>query len=181
MDSNSSKGGGIMAQLQPIKISDTAIVQTALLDLINTFPELPTQIQNDGIFIENLSPKKVSMCLTTEPTSNVKLKSWICGKYRGRYNFSLLFQKMTTSNAKKISASDVLGKIGAWIEKKPIERSDGTVYQLTSYPYLDENRTIEQIVQVTFPRLIERLSPNIEVWEIIFYLDFVVKPYWVSQ
>lgn len=176
MDSKSKRGGEIMNQPQPIRISDIAILQTVLVTLLNTFPDLPSQIKKDGIFIENLSPQKVSMCLTTLPTGNVKLNSYICGKYRGRYNFGIILQKMTTSNAKKIDASDVLGKIGAWIEKKPIEQSDGTVYQLISYPYLDENRKIEHIEQTSFPRLIERLDPNIEIWEMTAYLDFIVKP-----
>jgi hypothetical protein len=165
-----------MSQPQPIKISDISIIQTALVTLINSFPEMPSPVKENGILIENLFPQKVSMCLTTNPTGNVKLRQYICGKYRGRYNFSLLFQKMTTSNPKKIVAEDILGKIGAWLEKKPIEKSDTTVYQIIDYPYLDDNRKIEYIEQISYPRLIERLSPNIEVWEISFYLDLIVKP-----
>ena len=38
-------------------------IQETLIKLIETFPELPPQVKKNGIFFEQLKPKKVSMCL----------------------------------------------------------------------------------------------------------------------
>ena len=40
-------------------------IQETLIKLIETFPELPSQVKKDGIFFEQLKSKNVSMCLST--------------------------------------------------------------------------------------------------------------------
>lgn len=165
-----------MTEKEPIKFSDIKVILTALKDLINQFPELPPQVQEDGVFFEQLKPREIGLCLSTVPSNSVKIKEYVCGKYIGRYTFKLIFQKMSVSNTQRINAQDILEKISNWLEKNPIEKEDGTVYQLDKYPELGNGRKIKKIVKTSFARIVQRLEPNIEISEVNLYLDYEVKP-----
>ena len=165
-----------MTEKEPIKLSDISIIANTLIDLINQFPELPPQIKEDGVFFEQLKPREVGLCLSTIPSSSVKIISYVCGKYIGRYSFQLIMQKMSVSNTQRINAQDILEKIANWLENNPIEREDGTVYRIGEYPKLDDSREIKEIVKTSFARISRRLEPNIEISEVNLYLDYQVKP-----
>ena len=165
-----------MQEKQPIKYSDIKIIVDALINLINKFPELPPNIKKGGILFEQSKPQNISMCLSTIPSGSIIDKTYICGKYIGIYTFKLILQKMSVTNEQRIDAQDILGKIVVWLEKSPIEKADGEVYKLEEYPPLDETRTIQKIEQISNPRIVQRLEPNIEISEVNLRLKFEVEP-----
>ena len=164
-----------MREKEPIKTSDIAVLEKTLINLINTFPELPVQIEKDGVFFQNLKPKNISMGLATIPNNSIIDETWLCGSYFAQYWFRILLQKMSVTNDERIGAQDILGKVSHWLEKTPIEKENGTVYRLEEYPPLEGNRKIEAIEIVSFPRLVDRIPPNIEIHEVKLKLTYFVK------
>lgn len=160
---------------EPIKNSDISILEKTLIDLINTFPELPAQVVNDGIFFHNLKPKNISMGLSTIPSNSIVGDTWLCGSYFARYEFKIMLQKMSVTNDEIIEAQNILGKIGAWLEKTPIKKDDGTIYQLNEYPKLEGNINISTIERLGHPRLVQRIPPNIEIHEVRLRLEYFVR------
>jgi hypothetical protein len=159
----------------PIKNADIAVLEKTLIDLINTFPELPVQVEKDGVFFQNLKPKNISMGLSTIPSNSIIGETWVCGSYFAQYWFKIMLQKMSITNEELIESQNILGKITAWLEKTPIEKSDGTIYKLEEYPKLEGNINISAIEKIGHPRLVSRIPPNIEIHEAKLKLNYFVK------
>jgi hypothetical protein len=159
---------------QPIKTSDIASIEKTLLKLINSFPELPAQVVKDGVFFQNLKPQNISLGFSTIPRDSVVDETWICGSYFGFYHFRLILQKMSVTNDERIDAQDILGLLSAWLSKVPIQGKDG-VFKLKKYPELENNMSIIKIEIISFPRLIDRLPPNIELHEARLRLKYFVR------
>lgn len=149
-------------------------IQEAMINLINTFPELPQEVQRDGILFEQMKPKSVCMCLSTV-ASPYKIKSYINGCYIARYQFRLLLQTMDTTNEERIESQAILSKIGEWLEGRTIARSDGTTYEMGEYPKLSDKREIIKLYKNTLPKIAQRLPANIEVIEARYTAEYYVK------
>lgn len=149
-------------------------IQEAMINLINTFPELPSEVQRDGILFEQMKAKSVCMGLSTV-RNPYKIKNYINGSYISRYQFRLLFQTMSTTNEERIENQSVLSKIGEWIEGRTILSSDGTAYTMGEYPTLEDGRKIIKLYKNTLPKIIQRLPANIEIIEAIYTAEYFVK------
>lgn len=149
-------------------------IQETMINLINRFPELPSEVKRDGILFEQMKPKSICMCLSTI-TTPYKIKSYINGSYIARYPFRLLLQTMDTTNEERIASQAILSKIGEWFEGRTIARSDGTIYEMGEYPKLSDKREIIKLYKNTLPKIIQRLPANIEVIEARYTAEYYVK------
>ena len=118
-------------------------IQETLIKLIETFPELPSQIKKDGIFFEQLKPKNVSMCLSTVPNSK-KSSIYVDDSYTSKYQFRLLLQTMDATNQERIDSQAILSKIGEWFFGRVLVKPDGTSYSLENFPELKNKNLYSQ-------------------------------------
>ena len=149
-------------------------VQETLIKLIETFPELPPQVKKDGIFFEQLKPKNVSMCLSTVPNSK-KSSIYVDDSYTSKYQFRLLLQTMDATNQERIDSQAILSKIGEWLFGRVLVKPDGTSYSLENFPELKNKRRFLNIWMSAFPKLVQRLPPNIEITEAKFVAEYYVQ------
>lgn len=158
----------------PIRISELEDIQKTMINLINTFPELPPQIKKGGILFEQLRPREISMCLSSLP-SPIRLKTYICGSYTARYPFKVILQTMSTSNSQRINSSGILSKLGEWFEGRTLTSESGETYAMGEFPEMSDGRNITSIYRTNCARLVERLAPNIEITEARFAAEYFVK------
>ena len=149
-------------------------IQEAMINLINSFPELPKEVQKNGILFEQMNPKSVCMCLSTV-AGPYKIKNYINGSYVSRYQFRLLLQTMDTTNEERIESQAILSKIGEWLEGRTITRSDGTTYEMGEYPKLSDKREIIKLYKNTLPKITQRLPANIEIIEARYTAEYFCK------
>ena len=149
-------------------------IQETLIKLIETFPELPPQVKKDGIFFEQLKPKNVSMCLSTVPNSK-KSSIYVDDSYTSKYQFRLLLQTMDVTNQERIDSQAILSKIGEWFFGRVLVKPDGISYSLENFPELKNKRRFLNIWMSAFPKLVQRLPPNIEITEAKFVAEYYVQ------
>ena len=149
-------------------------VQETLIKLIETFPELPSQIKKDGIFFEQLKPKNVSMCFSTIVNPR-KSSIYVDDSYTSKYQFRLLLQTMDATNQERIDSQAILSKIGEWFFGRVLVKPDGTSYSLENFPELKNKRRFLNILMSAFPKLVQRLPPNIEITEAKFVAEYYVQ------
>ena len=149
-------------------------VQETLIKLIETFPELPSQVKKDGVFFEQLNPKKVSMCLSTIVNPR-KSSIYVDDSYTSKYQFRLLLQTMDVTNQERIDSQAILSKIGEWFFGRVLVKPDGTSYSLENFPELKNKRRFLNILMSAFPKLVQRLPPNIEITEAKFVAEYYVQ------
>ena len=114
-----------------------------MIKLIETFPELPSQVKKDGVFFEQLKPKKVSMCLST--IVNLRKSSiYVDDSYTSKYQFRLLLQTMDVTNQERIDSQAILSKIGEWFFGRVLVKPDGTSYSLENFPELKNKNLYSQ-------------------------------------
>lgn len=158
----------------PVAISELEDVQKTMLALLNTFPELPEQVQKDGIFFEQLKPNSVSMCMSTLPNAIIKEK-YIGGSYLAKYPFKLVLQSMSVTNEQRIDSQAILSKIGEWLELRTMIDSHENRYELGEYPEMLGDRNITKIYRTGGAKLMQRIPPNIEISEARFETLYYVK------
>ena len=149
-------------------------IQETLIKLIETFPELPSQVKKDGVFFEQLKPKNVSMCLSTIPNSK-KSSIYVDDSYTSKYQFRLLLQTMDATNQERIDSQAILSKIGEWFFGRVLVKPDGTSYSLENFPELKNKRRFLNIWMSAFPKLVQRLPTNIEITEAKFVAEYYVQ------
>lgn len=158
----------------PIRVSELEDIQKTMINLINTFPELPPEIKKGGILFEQLKPKSISMCMSKIPNP-IRLKTYICGSYVARYPFKLILQTMSISNEERIDSQAVLSKIGEWFEGRTLVDKAGDPYSMGGYPRMSDGRNVELIYRTEGAKLTERLAPNIERTEARYAVEYFVK------
>ena len=149
-------------------------IQETLIKLIETFPELPPQVKKDGIFFEQLKPKNVSMCLSTIVNPR-KSSIYVDDSYTSKYQFRLLLQTMDVTNQERIDSQAIFSKIGEWLFGRVLVKPDGTSYSLENFPELKNKRRFLNSWMSAFPKLVQRLPPNIEITEAKFVAEYYVQ------
>lgn len=164
-----------MALIRTIPITKTELkdIQEAIINLINQFPFLPSEIAKEGVLFEQLKPKSISMCLSTV-ASPYKIRTDIDGSYISRYQFRLLIQTMDVLNKERIDSQSILSEIGEWLEGRTFIK-DGVNYSMGEYPELSDNRKIIKLYKNTIPKLVQRLPSNIEITEAKYTAEYYVQ------
>lgn len=158
----------------PITKTELTDIQQTMITLVNSFPELPSQVKKDGILFEQLKPKKVCMCMSTV-SNPYKITTYIDGSYVSRYRFKLVLQTMDVKDEDRIDSQGILSKIGEWFEGRTIVKSDRTSYEMGNYPTMQDRRRITKIYKNSVPKLVQRLLPNIEITEAIYTVEYYVQ------
>ena len=68
----------------PITKTELTDIQEVMITLVNSFPELPSQVKKDKIMFEQLKSQKVCMCMSTV-SNPYKITTYIDGSYISRY------------------------------------------------------------------------------------------------
>lgn len=158
----------------PITVAELEDIQKTMITLINSFPELPEQVRQNGIMFEQLKPRSICMCMSTI-SNPIRLNTYICGSYTAKYPFKLFLQTMSTSDKQRIDSQAILSKIGEWLEGRTIVSSDGNLYRMEDFPKMSDKREITQIYRTTTVKLVERLAPNIEISEAGYAVEYYVQ------
>lgn len=124
--------------------SEQEILIKTLIDLINTFPDLPKVIREKGVMFYDMFPSLECIGIATL-NSAIILKKYIAGSYIGQYNFRLQYRYSTKNYNERIQKQSLLSTIGEWLEKKKITRLDGSEYSLGNYPEISKNKNIIEI------------------------------------
>lgn len=158
----------------PITKTELTDVQEVMIALVNSFPELPSQVKKDKIMFEQLKPKKVCMCMSTV-SNPYKVTTYIDGSYISRYRFKLVLQTMDVKDEDRIDSQGILSKIGEWFEGRTIVKADGAEYEMGNYPAMQDKRRITKIYKNSVPKLVQRLPANIEITEAVYTVEYYVQ------
>lgn len=129
---------------QLVSVSEQETIIQTLLDLINSFPDLPTTIKTKGIMYYDMYPDLECLGLATTGSA-IKYQSFIGGSYIGQYNFRLHYRYSTKNYKERLAKQSLISTIGEWLQGYEIQREDGTKYQLNNYPEISKNKSIESI------------------------------------
>lgn len=124
--------------------SEQEILIKTLMNLINTFPDLPKAIKTKGVIFYDMFPSLECLGIATL-NSAIILQKYIGGSYIGQYNFRLQYRYSTKNYKERIQKQSLLSTIGEWLEKKKIKRLDGSTFELESYPEISKNKNIIEI------------------------------------
>lgn len=124
--------------------SEQEILIKTLIDLINTFPNLPKAVKEKGIIFYDMLPSMECIGLATIGSAII-LQKYIGGSYIGQYNFRLQYRYSTKNYNERIQKQSLLSTIGEWLEKKKIITQDGSIFSLESYPEISKNINIIEI------------------------------------
>lgn len=121
--------------------SEQELIIRVLLDLLNSFPDLPKSIKAKGIQFYDMFPNNECMSFGSLDSARIHTR-YIGGSYIGQYNFRLAYRYSTKNFNERLSKQSLLSTIGEWLQQDTITRQNGTTYTLKSYPMLDNNKGI---------------------------------------
>jgi hypothetical protein len=165
-----------MGEIRTIPITKTELqdIEETMLNLCNSFPELPEQVKQSGILFEQLKPKTVSMCLSSI-SSPIKATVDLDGSYLAKYPFALTLATMDVSNQERIDSQAILSKIGEWFEGRTIVDKGGNPYCMWDFPKMQDCRTIKAMYRTSQAKIVGRLAPNIELTQARYEVKYYVK------
>lgn len=146
------------------------IITNALLDLINSYPELVKEnIQVDFSTLKEDS----GFSMFPQPSAVVieEIEN-ICGDVEQtcQYPFHLVFRVNTKAETRKIKTKDLLDNLGKWLEKQPVTENQ---HKLTDYPILTHGRKITKINRITTAGLDSVSEKGVEDWVIGISLNYI--------
>lgn len=90
---------------------DAETAQRAVLNWLNTYPELPAPITFEG-----LPEDSPGMALLTIQTA-FKTRQYITGGYEAQYQFDLLYRIQPSDDQDRLGAVELLNRMGGWVEQ----------------------------------------------------------------
>ena len=127
--------------------SEQELIIKVLLELLNSFPDLPKEIKNKGIQFYDIFPNNECMSFASLDSARIYTR-FIGGSYIGQYNFRVAYRYSTKNYKERLSKQSLISTIGQWLQQDTIIRPDGSTYKLESYPILDTNKTISSIENI---------------------------------
>lgn len=88
-------------------------VQRAAVDWINTCPELPASVTYEALLDD-----QSGICISTIQAP-YKARRFICGGYRGEYQFGLVLRVQPSNSEDQLQAVELLNRVGSWVETNP--------------------------------------------------------------
>lgn len=134
-----------MADKQPLDIDEQQAMTKAMGLMVQQCPVVTKR--GITVRIEDVTPKPNVIGLF--PTQGaVYVSKYISGAFEAQYPFRLMYRVKPGSDDSKITAGDVLGLIGEWMEGRSITYNDDS-YQVSAYPELTDGREITAIERQT--------------------------------
>ena len=114
------------------------VVTTAILELINEYPGLPT---GDEIAFNTLSADAGKAMFPGVGAIVVSERKYITGQTEQvcSYPFYVIYRGSGLSQSRRAAVKEWLDNLGRWLGKQPIT-VNGTTYQLTEWPVLSGKR-----------------------------------------
>lgn len=141
--------------------SEQEIIIKKLLELINSFPDLPKIIKDKGIGFYDLLPNVENMAFASLDSARIFTR-YIGGSYIGQYRFRIGYRYSTKNFEERISKQSLLSTIGEWLQKDTITRTDGTTFKLEAYPILDTDKEIISIENIDRTVVIDKNNTGYE-------------------
>lgn len=97
------------------------LVVRKLMAWINTFPEIPLDVEKGLIQYEQLPDDKPGMAVSSIQGTYIK-RRYITGGHQAEYQYKIIYRIKNpgTSNDKRLAADELLDRIGTWSgEQKP--------------------------------------------------------------
>ena len=152
-----------MAETELIRdVQGEDIITKALVDLVNTYPKLDTEIKF-GVLSEDggISFFPMSGAVIERDTTDILgNREQICV-----YPFFIYYRASGLSEGRKVSVKEWLDDLGRWLEKQPITVG-GQTSVLDEYPLLSGNRKFLTIRRTTPATLDSVGSGQEENWAI---------------
>lgn len=144
-----------------VSTSEQELIISKLIELINSFPDLPKIIKDKGIGFYDLSPNTESMAFASLDSARI-LTRYIGGSYIGQYKFRIAYRYSTKNFEERISKQSLLSTIGEWFQKDTITRTDGTTFKLEKYPILNIDKEIISIENIDRTIVIDKNNTGYE-------------------
>lgn len=141
--------------------SEQELIIRNLLELINSFPDLPKIIKDKGIGFYDLSPNIESMAFASLDSARIFTR-YIGGSYIGQYKFRIAYRYSTKNSLERISKQSILSTIASFLQKDTITRTDGTTFKLETYPSLDTDKEIISIENIDRTVVIDKNNTGYE-------------------
>lgn len=131
-------------------------ISRKMMTWINSFPELPVAIIN----YEQLRDDEASMALSTIQSTYITNRD-ILGGHEAEYQFKIVYRiKPGNSNDKRLSADELLNRLGDWAAENP--------------PNLGENIWVQRIEPTTRSSLFAAYDNGDEDHQILLTMDYEV-------
>lgn len=121
--------------------SEQELIIKKLIELINTFPDLPKTVKEKGVQFYDMFPNNECLSLGSLDSARIYTK-YVGGSYIGQYRFRVAYRYSTKNFNERISKQSLISTLGEWLQQDTITRPDGTNYKLESYPELDTDKNI---------------------------------------
>lgn len=144
-----------------VSISEQEVLIQTLLDLINSFPDLPKAIKSKGVMYYDMYPDLECLGLATTGSA-IKYQSFVGGSYIGQYKFRLHYRYSTKNYKERLAKQSLISTIGEWLQGYEIQREDGSKYKLNEYPSLSDNKKITSIEIVNRTVLVDKNKTGYE-------------------
>lgn len=141
--------------------SEQELIIKKLIELINTFPDLPDSIKKKGVQFYDMFPNNECLSFASLDSARISIK-YIGGSYIGQYRFRLAYRYSTKNFNERISKQSLISTLGEWLQQDTITRPDGTTYKLESYPELDSDRNITSIENTDRTILVDKNNSGYE-------------------
>ncbi len=143
-------------ELKTLSISEQNYISTAIVLLLNSYPDLPV----DKVIFGSIN-KDGGMAIY--PMSGaVVLNEDICGNKECQYPFFILYRAMPTTSNQRINSKEFLDKIGEFLEE-------------STYPELTGNRLIKSIARTSPSFGVAKYDDGSEDWQININLIYKIE------
>lgn len=147
------------------------MLATAVKELLESFPELPKEIQKNGVAFQRLQPDR--LCMGFAPVAGaIKTKEYLDGSYDAQFPFQLIYRTMPSTDSERFDRYNLIDRMALWLEGGILEDSAGNSYQLKNYPTLSDDRKITNIAATTLTTLINRSESGYEDYQGLFRVEY---------
>ena len=152
-------------------VVEQQMLAIAVQKLLESFPELPKEIQKSGVAFQRLQPDR--LCMGFAPVAGaIKTKEYLDGSYDAQFPFQLIYRTMPSTDSERFDRYNLIDKIALWLEGGVLEDAEGNSYQLKSYPILSDDREITNIEATTLTTLINRSESGYEDYQGLFRVEY---------
>lgn len=144
-------------------ITEPDVISKVILDLLNAYPGL----EGNSILFSSLNATYGIGFFPTSGSAILSNTESITGRVTQvcLYPFTVVYRAAYKAEERKLTAKELLDDLGRWLEQQEVT-VDETVYKLDSYPALDDNRKIKQIIRTNPAHLDAAYDDGVEDWAI---------------
>jgi hypothetical protein len=145
-------------------------ISKVLVDLLNTFPGLPS---GKTIAFSTLEETSGMGVFPLSGAAILTHKESITGHVRQTclYAFAIIYRAAPANEDQRLYIKEWLDSLGKWLERAPVELSDET-YQLEAYPATNDSRVIKSIARTQQANCDRVYEDGVEDWVLRCSLNY---------